>query len=49
MVCSDADLFILFNVSGLKSGRSQMVLWKNYREFLATLVYDIWKLDYHAL
>jgi hypothetical protein len=26
MVCSDADLFILFNVSGLKSGRSQMVL-----------------------
>jgi hypothetical protein len=37
------------NVSGLKSGRSQMLLRKNYREFLATLVYDVWKVNHHAL
>ncbi len=40
--------FKMLNVSGLKSGRLQMVLRKNYWELLATLVYNVWKLDDHA-
>jgi hypothetical protein len=42
------NMLVFNNVSGLKSGRLQMVLRKNYWELLATFVYNVWKLDYHA-